>query len=76
MGLRPYPSVANFLLIKIEKSNLISNSLVKELLKKGIFVRNCSNFRNLNNKFIRIAVRTHRENLKLIGALKDVLWKK
>lgn len=72
-GLRLYPSVANFLLIKIEKSNLISNSLAKELLKKGILVRNCSNFRNLNNKFIRIAVRTNKENSKLIGALKDIL---
>lgn len=72
-GLRPYPSVTNFLLIKIENFKLTSGSLAKELLKKGILIRDCSNFRNLNNKHIRIAVRSRKENKKLIGILTDVL---
>jgi len=72
-GLKPYPSVANYLLIKIKNLKLTSSLLANELLKKGILIRDCSNFRSLNNKFIRIAVRSRKENEKLISALKDLL---
>ncbi len=72
-GLKPYPTAANFLLIKIKKPKLTSNFLTKELLDKGILIRDCSNFRNLNNKFIRIAVCSRKENEKLISTLNDVL---
>lgn len=72
-GLKPYPSVTNFLLIKIEDKNLSSSFLTKRLIQKGILIRDCANFRGLSNKFVRVAVRTHRENLKLIGALKKII---
>lgn len=72
-GLRPYPSVTNFLLIKIEKDHMNSNMLKKGLIKRGILVRDCSNFRTLGNKFIRIAVRSHKENLYLLKTLKEIL---
>ena len=71
--LKPYPSVANFLLIKIEKKKLTSSLLKRKLIQEGILIRDCSNFRGLNNKFIRIAVRRHTENLKLIEALKKTV---
>lgn len=74
-GLKPYPSVTNFLLIKIEKGHMNSNMLKKELFKKGILIRDCNNFRSLGNKFIRIAVRSHKENLYLLSVLKETLWK-
>lgn len=72
-GLKPYPSVTNFLLIKIEKRSATSKSLKELLIQKGILVRDCSNFRNLNDKYIRVAVRSHKENLKLLNALKEVV---
>jgi len=72
-GLRFYPSVTNFLLIKIGDKDITSSVLVKKLIKRKILIRDCSNFRGLNNKFIRIAVRSHKENLKLIATLKEVL---
>ena len=71
-GLRPYQSVANFLLIKIE-DNLCSSFLAEKLIRKGILIRDCVNFRGLGNKFIRIAVRSRKENLKLIKSLKEIL---
>jgi len=74
-GLRPYPSVTNFLLIKIEKDHMNSNMLKKGLIKRGILVRDCSNFRSLGNKFIRIAVRSHKENFYLLSVLKETLRK-
>jgi len=73
--LKAYPSVTNFLLLKIERVGMTATSLQAILLKKGILIRDCSNFRNLNDKYIRIAVRSHKENLKLITALKKVRWK-
>ncbi len=64
-----YDSETNFILIK---SKINSKQLQKKLLKKDILIRDCSTFRGLDNRFIRIAVRTHKENLKLIQALKNL----
>ncbi|MDD5084585.1 MAG: threonine-phosphate decarboxylase CobD [Candidatus Omnitrophica bacterium] len=71
--LKPYPSAANFILIKIEDKNLTSSLLARKLIRKGIFIRDCANFRGLGNKFIRVAVRSRGESLKLIGALRRLL---
>ncbi|MFH1504431.1 MAG: threonine-phosphate decarboxylase CobD [Candidatus Omnitrophota bacterium] len=73
-GLSIYPSAANFFLIKIEKPKITSLLLRKKLIRKGILIRDCSNFRNLNDKFIRIAVRGHSQNQRLITAFKEVLY--
>jgi len=71
--LKVYPSVANFLLIKIEKPGITSKSLKELLIKKGVLIRDCGNFRNLGDNYICVAVRTHKENLKLLAALKDAV---
>ncbi|MCM8823322.1 MAG: threonine-phosphate decarboxylase CobD [Candidatus Omnitrophica bacterium] len=72
-GLKPYSSVTNFLLVKITKKHLSSSVLKKKLLEKGILIRDCANFRGLDNSFIRVAVRKHKENLKLIRALEGCI---
>lgn len=72
-GLKAYPSITNFLLVKIRKTGLTSGTLTKKLIEKGILIRDCSNFRNLNNKYIRVAVRLRKENLKLLEALKKAI---
>lgn len=69
----PYPSVANFLLIKIDDGRLTSSLLKKRLLKKGVLIRDCVNFKGLNNKFLRVAVRNRNENIRLVSALKSAL---
>lgn len=68
-GLRPYPSVANFLLVKIEGGRSTSTRLKERLMKKGILIRDCANFRGLDERFIRVAVRSRKENMRLIKAL-------
>ena len=68
-GFHCYDSNVNFLLIKSKKN---SKYIQKKLLEKNILIRDCSTFRGLNNNFIRIAVRTHKENLKLIKELKKL----
>ena len=68
-GFTCYDSSTNFILIK---SRMNSKKIQEKLIEKKILIRDCSNFRGLGNKFIRIAVRTHKENVKLVKALEDI----
>ena len=63
IGLRTFPSVSNFLTIYSEKP------LYEELLKRGILIRDCSNFRGLRKGFYRIAVKSRKENEILLKAI-------
>ena len=62
-------SFTNFILIKTKKN---STNLQKKLLRQKILVRDCKNFRGLNNHHIRIAVKSHKDNLKLVKALENI----
>ena len=68
-GFTCYNSDTNFILIK---SKMKSSQVQDKLLQKNILIRNCNTFHGLDNNFIRIAVRTHKENLKLIEALEEL----
>lgn len=70
--LNPYPPSANFIFSKITDGRLTSKQLCDYCGKKGILIRDCSNFRGLDNSFIRIAVRKKEENAKLIKVLKQL----
>ena len=59
-------SATNFILIK---TKIKSKSIQKKLLKNNILVRDCSTFRGLDNNYIRTAVKTRKENEKLVKAL-------
>ncbi len=71
-GLKPYPPEANFILVKIE-TELSSSKLQEDLARKGILIRDCSNFAGLNDKFFRVAVRKREENLRLIDSLREAI---
>jgi threonine-phosphate decarboxylase len=64
-----HSSATNFILIK---SKIKSKILQKRLLAKKILIRDCSNFRGLDDHYIRIAVKNHKENVKLIKALESI----
>ena len=68
-GFECLSSSTNFILIK---TKINSKTLQKKLLKKKILIRNCSTFRGLDNKFIRIAVRTRKENKRLVRSLEKI----
>jgi threonine-phosphate decarboxylase len=73
-GIRVYSPSANFIFCKLETCNLKDSvRLDKKLLKDGIIIRCCHNFRGLDNRFFRVAVRTRSENKRLISCLKKVL---
>lgn len=64
-------SDVNFYLIQLRngRSNQIRDLLLE---KNGILVRDCSNFRGMNDKYIRVAVRTRSENLSLLNSLESL----
>ena len=43
------------------------------LLKKNILIRDCSDFKGLGKGYYRIAVKTRKENEKLVEAIGEVL---
>ena len=73
-GIRVYQSSANFLLCKLEDAGIKNAAeLSEKLIGQGILVRNCDNFRGLNDRFFRIAVKNREANIKLISALRTIL---
>lgn len=60
-----FHSGANFYLLKINKAKKIC----RQLRGKGILIRDCSNFKGLDSTYIRVAVRTRRENTILLKEL-------
>lgn len=73
-GMKVYPSSTNFFLCKLKnfKTRTISQ-LYSRLIKQGVVIRDCSNFRGLNDGFFRVSVKKRKENIRLISALKGAL---
>jgi threonine-phosphate decarboxylase len=69
LGIRFFPSSANFYLLKINNAGVI----VYKLKQRGILIRDCSNFKGLDGSFVRIAVKSRDENKTLINNLEDIL---
>ena len=68
-GFECISSSTNFILIKIKYD---STKLQTKLLKNKILIRDCKNFRGLDNHYIRIAVKSHKDNVKLVKALEKI----
>ncbi len=64
---------ANFYFIDIKKRGLTAAQLKSKLLQKSILIRDCTSFRGLDKFHVRIAVKTHQENVRLIEALQWAL---
>lgn len=69
LGLCVFPSEANYILFRTETEI----SLRERMEQRGVLIRACGNYRGLDNRYYRIAVRGHGENERLIAALKCAL---
>lgn len=67
-GLEVFPSHANFLLCRPRNASS-PDALIRGLLAQGICVRDCRNFSGLEAGYVRIAVRTPRENDRLLECM-------
>jgi len=70
-GMEPLPSEANFLLCRLVSGS--AAALAESLGQKGILVRDCRSFPGLGDHYIRVAVRSERDNYQLVAAIKKAL---
>ena len=70
-GLQVFPSVTNFLLVKIVNPKITSTALREELAKEGLLIRDCCTFVGLDNRYFRVTVRSEVDNRRLIDAIKE-----
>jgi len=68
LGLQVIGSRANYIFFRTQRTDL-----TEKLIKRGIMVRPCSNYVNLNDEYFRVAVKSREDNLKLSAALRDVI---
>ncbi|MDP2277901.1 MAG: threonine-phosphate decarboxylase CobD [Nitrospirota bacterium] len=63
------PSQANYYLLRINHAK----EIISALRNKGILVRDCSNFKGLDGEYIRIAVKSRKDNMRLLKELSNFL---
>lgn len=66
-----YEPSANFVLLQVQKDSPTSYELFEGAIKKGMLLRDCSNFPLLNNRFIRFCFMSEDANSKLLEYLKE-----
>ena len=66
LGIRYYPPMANYIFVRSE------SDLYEELKRRGILIRDCSNYDGLNRGYYRFAVRKKEENTRLLEELKMI----
>lgn len=68
LGLTVYPGEANYLLFRGQRP------VHQQLLERGVMVRSCVSFSGLDEKDVRIGIKTRAENEILIETLQEVLY--
>lgn len=68
-----YPTLSNFILIRIEKEGIKSSDVFEHCIKQGLMIRDCESFKGLSNNHIRVCLNTKENNDRLIAALKEIL---
>ena len=67
-----FSSEANFLLFRIRNNNkAIAHDLYTHLLSQSLLIRNCGNFKGLDESFFRVSVRERKDNQKLLDSIYD-----
>ncbi|HIE65026.1 MAG: threonine-phosphate decarboxylase CobD [Nitrospira sp.] len=74
-GVDVYRTEANFILFRLLENFLQVESLETLFVREKILIRNCASFRGLNPWHIRIAIKSHSENQKLVRLLRHILNK-
>jgi len=71
LGMRVLPSDANFLMVDVTPLGTDAPALCEFLAKKGILIRDLSNFRGAGPSWVRISVGKPEQNERLVAAIKQ-----
>lgn len=66
--IKTFEGYANYIFFKFTENIY----LYEELLKRGILIRPCSNYKNLNSEYFRIAVKSEEDNKILINKIQEI----
>lgn len=72
-GITVYPPSANFILFQVNQEGITANYINEELKKYNMVVRNCDSYVGLTNHWVRIAIKDHDTNIKLVDKLTNIL---
>ena len=72
-GLKPIPSFVNYLLVQISSGPVNAAELQESLLDRNILIRDCADFRGLDSRWFRVAVKKESQNRWLVESLKKVI---
>ena len=72
-GITVYPPSANFILFQVNQEGITANYINEELKKYNMIVRNCDSYVGLTNHWVRIAIKDHETNIKLVDKLTNIL---
>ena len=72
-GITVYQPSANFILFHIEQEGVTADSINEALKKHNMIIRNCDSYMGLNNQWVRVAIKDHDNNVRLIEKLIDIL---
>ncbi len=72
LGLHVHPSAANFLLLRLPPGEA-SADWAAALRQRRLLVRDCRNFPPLDDRYLRVAVRTADENARLLQAVEEMV---
>ncbi len=72
-GLKVFNPDGNFILIKLATDEINTTVLKERMLRHKILIRECKNFKGLDERFFRIAIKDRSTNRYFIEALRDSL---
>lgn len=71
-GVKIFPPTVNFVLIKVASPE-VAEKILRGLRQEKILLRSCANFVGLDGSYLRSAIRSRTENLRLLDALAKTL---
>lgn len=72
-GLKAYEPSVNFVLLNLAGCGMESWQLAEKMKRRGILIRDCSNYPGLDEYFVRLAVRGRKDNELMLQMLRECL---
>ena len=73
-GVEVFAPSVNFIFFRLQQGTSFLQRILSALRKRGILLRDCSNYSGLDGAYLRTAVRSRAENEQLLGEMQKV-WK-
>ena len=71
-GIKAYQPTVNFILLRLSPDWGSSSVFCERMKEKRILIRNCSNYPGLDDTYVRVAVKTRKENEILLEAFRQI----